>query len=75
MKKFSKKWWKEWFGKASIRALYTFIQGLIGMTTVEGFQLLQLDWIKILLTCIIMALLSYAKSLLVGLPELEESNE
>lgn len=72
MEKYSKKWWKEWFKKSTIRALYTFAEGLVGMTTVEGFQLLELDWIKILLTCLIMALLSYAKNLVVGLPELEE---
>lgn len=71
MKKYSKEWWKEWFIKSSIRALYTFAEGLIGMTAVDGFQLLELDWIRILLTCLIMALLSYAKNFVVGLPELE----
>jgi hypothetical protein len=72
MKKYSKEWWKEWFIKSSIRALYTFAEGLIGMTAADGFQLLELDWIKILFTCLIMALLSYAKNFVVGLPELEE---
>ena len=71
MKKYSKEWWKEWFIKSSIRALYTFAEGLIGMTAVDGFQLLELDWLRILLTCLIMALLSYAKNFVVGLPELE----
>lgn len=71
MKKYSKEWWKEWFIKSSIRALYTFAEGLIGMTAVDGFQLLELDWVRILMTCLIMALLSYAKNLVVGLPELE----
>jgi hypothetical protein len=75
MKKYSKKWWKEWFIKSSIRALFTFSQGLLGMTIVDVKELLNLDWIKILLTCLIMALLSYAKSIVVGMPELEESNE
>lgn len=69
--KHSKEWWKEWFIKSSIRALYTFAEGLVGMTAVDGFKLLELDWAKILLTCLIMALLSYAKNLVVGLPELE----
>lgn len=72
MKKYSKEWLKEWLIKSSIRALYTFVQGLIGMTAVDGFQLLELDWGKILLTCLVMAILSYAKSFIVGLPELEE---
>lgn len=72
MKKYSKEWWKEWFIKSSIRALYTFAEGLIGMTAVDGFQLLELDWVKILITCFVMAILSYAKNFVVGLPELEE---
>lgn len=71
MKKYSKEWWKEWFIKSSIRALYTFAEGLIGMTAVDGFQLLELDWVKILITCFVMAILSYAKNFVVGLPELE----
>lgn len=70
MKKFSKEWWKEWFIKSSIRALYTFAQGLLAMTAVDSFQLLELEWPKILITCLIMALLSYAKSIVIGLPEL-----
>ena len=70
MKKFSKEWWKEWFFKASIRALYTFAQGLLAMTAVDSFQLLELDWSKILITCLIMVILSYAKSIVIGLPEL-----
>lgn len=70
--KHTKEWWKEWFIKASIRALYTFSQGLLGMTLAEGFDLLKLDWGKILLTCLIMAGLSYAKSYVMGLPELEQ---
>ena len=73
MKKYSKEWWKEFLIKSSIRALYTFAQGLLAMTAVDSVNLLQLDWSKILLTCLIMALLSYAKSVIVGLPELEET--
>lgn len=72
MKKYSKQWWKEWFLKSSIRAIYTFSQGLIAMTVADGFDLLKLDWVKILLTCLIMAALSYAKSFVMGLPEMEE---
>lgn len=72
MKKYSMEWWKEWLIKASIRAVYTFAQGLLGMTIADAGDLLNLDWGKILLTCLIMALLSYAKSIVVGLPELEE---
>lgn len=74
MKKYSKEWLKEWFIKASIRAVYTFAQGLLGMTLVDIGELLNLEWGKILLTCLVMALLSYAKSIVVGLPELEENN-
>lgn len=72
MKKYSKEWWKEWFFKSSIRAIYTFSQGLIAMTVADGFDLLKLDWVKILLTCLIMAILSYAKSFVMGLPEMED---
>lgn len=72
MKKYSKEWWKEWFLKSSIRAIYTFSQGLMAMTVADGFDLLKLDWVKILLTCLIMAALSYAKSFVMGLPEMED---
>ncbi len=72
MRKYSKKWWKEWFTKASIRALHTFLEVLISMVSVEGFALLEVQWGKTLLVCLISALLSYAKSFVVGIPELEE---
>ena len=72
MEKYTKRWWVEWLIKSSVRAIYTFSQGLLAMTAVNGFQLLELEWGKILLTCLIMALLSYAKSFVIGLPELEE---
>ena len=73
MKRFSKEWWKHWFCRATIRALHSFFQALGAMTVVEGtFDLLNLDWGKILLTCLIVALLSYGKSFLVGVPEVEE---
>ena len=42
------------------------------MTAVDGFKLLELDWVKILITCLIMAALSYAKSFVIGVPEMEE---
>lgn len=73
MKKFSKEWWIEWFKTSSIRALWTFCQGIIGATAVESSALMNIDWIKILLTALIMALLSYAKSFVVGVPEMELS--
>ena len=71
MKKYSKEWFKEWFIKASIRAIYTFSQGLLAMSVCEGFDLLNLEWGKILLSCLIMALLSYAKSFVIGVPEMK----
>lgn len=70
----TKEWWKEWFRTATIRATYTFCQGLLSLVIVDGTKLLELDWLKILLTCLIMALLSYAKSFVIGMPELEVKN-
>lgn len=72
MKKYSKEWWKEWFKTATIRAIYTFCQGLLGMAIVDGANILSLDWLKILLTCLVMAALSYAKSFVIGVPEMKE---
>ena len=72
MEKYTKMWWKTWLIRASVRAIYTFSQGLIAMTAVDGFKLLELDWAKILITCLIMAALSYAKSFVIGVPEMEE---
>ena len=71
MKKYSKEWWKEWLKKASVRALITFAEGILGLATADGFDLLNLDWGKILLASLIMAGLSYARSLVFGIPELE----
>lgn len=71
MKKYSKEWWKEWLKKASVRALITFAEGILGLATADGFDLLNLDWGKILLASLIMSGLSYARSLVFGIPELE----
>ena len=72
MEKYSKLWWKAWLIRATIRAIHTFCQGLLAMTAVDGFKLLELDWVKILLTCLVMAVISYAKSFVLGVPEMEE---
>lgn len=74
MKKFSKEWWIEWFKTSTIRAIYTFCQGLLGMAIGDELDLIKLDWKNILLTCLIMAGLSYAKSFVVGVPEIELAN-
>lgn len=74
MKKYSKEWWKEWFKSATIRALITFAEGVLGMSGADGLQLLNLNWGKILLASLIMAGLSYLRSLVFGMPELEENN-
>ena len=76
MKRFSKDWWKHWFCRATIRAIHTFCQTLGGFvlvdTPINNFRLLELDWGKILLVCLISGIISYAKSFLVGVPEVEE---
>ncbi len=74
MEKFSKKWWAEWFKLASIRALHTFCQTLLGLVTASGTELLKLNWKEILITCLITALYSYAKSFVIGVPEMELNN-
>ena len=73
MKKYSKKWWKEWFKKAGIRAIKTICQtalATIGSATV--FE--EINWIMILSASGLAGVLSLITSL-AGLPELEESNE
>lgn len=75
MKKYSKKWWKEWFKKSTVRALWTFGQVLLAQVSVEGVALLNVDWKSVLLVSLISGIISYIKSFVVGLPELEENNE
>ena len=72
MIKYSKAWWKAWFKKASIRALYTFAEVLVASVSVEGVALLNVEWGKTLLVCLISAIISYVKSFVVGIPEIEE---
>lgn len=72
MVKYSKIWWKEWFKKASIRALWTFGQVFLASVSVEGVALLNVEWGKTLLVCLISAGISYIKSFVIGIPEIEE---
>lgn len=72
MKKYTKNWWKEWLKKSTIRALWTFGQVLLAQVSVEGVALLNVDWKSVLLVSLISGIISYIKSFVVGLPELEE---
>ena len=74
MEKYNLKWWKEWLKTSTIRAIYTFCQGLLGMIAGNELNCLNLNWGDILLTCLTMALLSYAKSFVLGVPEMKENN-
>lgn len=76
MEKYTKEWWKRWFCRATIRAGHAFGQTFLGFVLVDGwsntFKLLELDWIRIIAVCVIATIISYVKSFVVGVPELEE---
>ena len=70
MKKYSKKWWGEWFKRASIRAIKTVCQTAIA--TIGSATLFEeINWIMILSASGLAGILSLLTSL-AGLPELEE---
>lgn len=74
MKRFSKAWLIEFLKLSSIRALWTFCQTLLSMVAVDNLNLLKVDWKVVLLTSLISAGLSYAKSFIVSVPEIELMN-
>lgn len=59
---------KELFKAAFIRAAHTFLQSVVGMLTV-GKAITDFDWKGIILVSLTTALISFIKSLLVGMPE------
>ena len=70
MEKYSKKWWKEWFKKAGIRALKTVCQTAIAtIGTATLFE--EVNWLMILSASGVAGVLSLLTSI-AGLPELEE---
>ena len=71
MKKYSKKWWKEWIVAAGIRALKTFAQSMITLIGTDYINIVNLNWSSILGISATMALLSLLTSI-VGLPEIKE---
>ena len=50
------------------RALWTFLQTAIGMIPV-GARIIEVGWLDILSVCTVAAIVSFAKSLVVGMPE------
>lgn len=59
---------KELFKAAFIRAAHTFLQSVVGMLTV-GKAITDFDWKGIILVSLTTALISFIKSLLIGMPE------
>lgn len=59
---------KDLFKAAFIRAAHTFLQSVVGMLTV-GKAITDFDWKGIILVSLTTALISFIKSLLIGMPE------
>lgn len=59
---------KDLFKAAFIRAAHTFLQSVLGMLTV-GKAITEFDWKGIILVSLTTALISFIKSLIVGMPE------
>lgn len=74
MEKFSKDWWIEFIRVSTIRALWTFCQTLMSLVAVDNMNLLKVEWKMVLLTSLISAMLSYAKSFIISVPEMELMN-
>ena len=74
MRKFSKQWLLEFIKVSTVRAVWTFCQTLTSMVAMDNLDLLKVDWKTILLTSLISAMLSYAKSFIVSVPEMELMN-
>lgn len=74
MERFSKDWWIEFIRVSTIRALWTFCQTLMSLVAVDNMNLLKVEWKMVLLTSLISAMLSYAKSFIVSVPEMELMN-
>lgn len=53
------------------RALWTFLQTMIGMLPV-GARIQEVGWLDVLSVCALAAVISFAKSILVGMPEAAE---
>ena len=62
---------KDFAIKAAIRALYTFAEVALSMLTV-GQAFVEVDWLHILSVSGVAAIYSILKSIVVGLPEVEE---
>lgn len=66
-------YWTEWAKCASIRALKTFAQAVLGMITV-GMTMSEVDWLSALSVGVVAGAYSLLTSL-AGLPELNEKAE
>lgn len=59
---------KELLKAALIRALHTFLQGIVGGVTV-GYAIEEVEWIHILSVSAVAAFVSFCKGIIAGLPE------
>ncbi len=65
---------KEKIKKILIRSLHTFCQTMLGMLGTESLGLFDVNWKSMLSVCLMAALISILKSIVVGIPELQEEN-
>lgn len=62
---------KEFWISAGKRALYTFAETMIGMITV-GQAFTEVNWVHIMSVSAVAAIVSVAKSIVVGMPEVQK---
>lgn len=62
---------KEFWISAGKRALYTFAETMIGMITV-GQAFTEVNWTHILSVSAVAAIVSFAKSIVIGMPEVSK---
>ena len=72
MKKYSKEWWKEMLYSSFIRAIWTFLEGILGLMSMNQIMSIEeYKWMHIVGVATTMALISFIKSMLAGVPEVE----
>lgn len=62
---------RDFWRYAGARALHTISQTILGSTVATATTFGDVNWWVVLQTCVISAILSIAKSLFIGMPEME----
>lgn len=74
MSEYEKFEWREWLKAAAIRALWSFLE-VIAFGIPAGATIFSIDWHEILGVAIGAAVVSFCKSLLVGMPEADTPSQ